>query len=371
MVKKNSKLIQNDIAIRNRELSCLYQIDDILSDYDRDLGEILTQITNILPQAWRFPDICEITIEVDEVKASSPNFIVTDLKMVMDIIIEGNTRGNITLVYTKAIRNDKGIFTASEFQLLKTIASKLSAFVLYKQLRDTIQSLQNQEKPQQNESPDEHVVRWLKKQDLRDEDIQKMMKVKIEFGKGETICKQGAIASYIILLTDGLSKNYLEGYHERGFNFKIIKPMDFIGLSSLYGNNLYAFSGSALNNCSAYLIDSQLFKNIVSTNQAFANRMMNWYCNTTQGHLRRLSSIANKQSLGRMAEILLYLSSDIFDGDIITNNVSRKDIAELAAISTESAVRFLSDFKKDGVIRILPNRIEILKKDVLEMISNS
>jgi CRP/FNR family transcriptional regulator len=84
-----------------------------------------------------------------------------------------------------------------------------------------------------------------------------------------------------------------------------------------------------------------------------------------------MSSIANKQSLGRLAETILYLSNTIFEGDIITNNVSRKDIAELAAISTESAVRFLSDFKKDGVIHILPNRIEILKKEVLEMISNS
>ena len=371
MVKKSKNLIQESITTRNKELKCLYQVDDILNDYDKSLNDILGQLIDIIPLAWSFPDICKVSIEVDDVNMHSNHFLLTDLKMVSDIIIEGNNRGNITLVYTKTIRNDKGIFTSGEFQLLKTIASKLSSFLLYKQLRNTIQNLQNQDKTNHKASADQNVVSWLKNLDLTDENIEKMMKVKIEFSKGETICKQGAIASYVILLTDGLSKNYLEGYHERGFNFKIIKAMDLIGLSSLYGNNLYAFSGSALNNCSAYLIDSQLFKNIVSTNHAFAKRMMNWYCNTTQGHLQRLSSIANKQSLGRMAEILLYLSNDIFDGDIITNNVSRKDIAELAAISTESAVRFLSDFKKDGVIRILPNRIEILKKDVLEVISNS
>jgi len=370
MVNKRN-LIQKDISVRNKELTCLYQIDEILNDYDRDLNDILSQLIDIMPRAWRFPKICEIAIEVDKFNITSKGFLLTDLKMTMDINIEGKKRGTITLVYTKPIRNEKGIFTASEFQLLKTVASKLSAFILYKQLRSTIQTLQNQDKEQHRANHDQEVVDWLKSQDLSDGEIAQMLKVKIDFNKGETICKQGAIASYIILLTNGLSKNYLEGYQERGFNFKIIKPMDFIGLSSLYGNNLYGFSGSALTKCEAYLIDSQLFKNIVSTNKALASRMMTWYCNTTQGHLKRLSSIANKQSLGRMAEILLYLSNDIFEGPIITNNVSRKDIAELAAISTESAVRFLSEFKKDGVISVFPNRIEILKKDVLEMISES
>ncbi|RLD64757.1 MAG: hypothetical protein DRI84_08225 [Bacteroidetes bacterium] len=371
MTKKSTNLIQSDIAVRSKELTCLYQIDDILSNYDKDLSEILEELILIIPQAWSFPDICEVAIDVDKVHITSKNFIMTDLKMVLDIISEGSNRGNITLVYTKPIRNEKGIFTSGEFQLLKTIASKLSSFLLYKQLRITIQNLQNQDKPHTKLNPDQEVIDWLKEKGLKEDEVEQMMKVKIEFGKGETICKQGAIASYVILLTEGLSKNYLEGYQERGFNFKIIKPMDFIGLSSLYGNNLYAFSGSALTKCNAYLIDSQLVKNIVSNNKTFSNRVMNWYCQITQGHLQRMSSIANKQSLGRLAEILLYLSNDIFDGDIITNNVSRKDIAELAAISTESAVRFLSDFKKDGIIRVLPNRIEILKKDVLEMISKS
>jgi CRP/FNR family transcriptional regulator len=371
MAKQHSNLIQNNIEVRNKELTCLYQIDDILSDYDKELSEILSELIEIIPQAWSFPEICEVAINIDDVKIQSQKFVLTDLKMTLDIISEGNNRGSITVVYTKPIRNEKGIFTSGEFQLLKTIASKLSSFLLYKQLRNTIDHLQKQEKPQIKAHPDQNVIEWLKEKHLSSEEIEQMMKVKIEFGKGETICKQGAIASYIILLTDGLSKNYLEGYQERGFNFKIIKPMDFIGLSSLYGNSLYAFSGSALTKCEAYLVDSQLMKNIISSNKQFSNRVMNWYCQTTQGHLHRMSSIANKQSLGRMAEILLYLSNDIFDGDIITNNVSRRDIAELAAISTESAVRFLSEFKKDGLIRVFPNRIEILKRDILEMISNN
>jgi CRP/FNR family transcriptional regulator len=84
-----------------------------------------------------------------------------------------------------------------------------------------------------------------------------------------------------------------------------------------------------------------------------------------------MSSIANKQALGRLSETLLYLANDIFNGKIITTNVSRKDIAELAAMSTESAVRFLSDLKKDKIIDITSNHIEILKREVLTLLSNN
>ena len=109
----------------------------------------------------------------------------------------------------------------------------------------------------------------------------------------------------------------------------------------------------------------------MSRNSSFTNRMLNWYCDTTQSHLGRMSSIANKQALGRLAETLIYLADDIFNGKIITTNVSRKDIAELAAMSTESAVRFLSDLKKDLIIDIGSNHIELLKRDVLRLLSNN
>ena len=154
-------------------------------------------------------------------------------------------------------------------------------------------------------------------------------------------------------------------------HFKIIKPMSFIGLSSVYGKNIYAFSGSALTKCSAYLIDIQTFKSIISKNPEFTKRILSWYCETTQGHLHRMSSIANKQALGRLAETIIYLADDIFNGDIVTTNVSRKDIAELAAMSTESAVRFLSDLKKDGIIEITSNSIKINKRNVLKLLSNN
>jgi CRP/FNR family transcriptional regulator len=326
----------------------------------------------MMPQGWRYSDHCEVSIRWADKVFSTPNYKIGVLKMQSDIMLENKIEGHITVVYTKQMREEKGVFLGGEHQLLKSITNKVNAYLMYHRLQKTIADLQsNTQQVVDVDKSEIEVINWLKGQDLKEDEIKELLRVKIEFKKGETIFKQGAIASYIILLSSGLSKNYVEGNFDKGFNFKIIKPISFVGLSSVYGKNIYAFSGSALTKCTAYLIDVQTFRSIMSRNHSFTNRILNWYCNTTQSHLTRMSSIANKQALGRLAETLIYLSNDIFNGKIITTNVSRKDIAELAAMSTESAVRFLSDLKKDKIIDISTNHIEILKFDVLNLLSNN
>jgi len=357
---------------QNKELICLFKVDEILTKYENSIDETLQNLVDTMPDAWRYPANCEVLLEWDEKSYQSANYKNSVLKMQSDIVLENKTVGKLIVVYTKAMREEKGVFLSSEHQLLKSIANKVSSYLMYHRLQSTIAELQAKGSGDSEPNKSETDIRkWLISQDLKEEEIKQLLRVKIEFKKGETIFKQGGIASYIILLSSGLSKNYVEGNFDKGFNFKIIKPISFVGLSSAYGKNIYAFSGSALTKCEAYLIDIQIFRSIMSRNHSFANRILNWYCNTTQSHLTRMSSIANKQALGRLAETLLYLSDDIFNGKIITTNVSRKDIAELAAMSTESAVRFLSDLKKDKIIDITSNSIEIKKRDVVRLISNN
>ncbi len=357
---------------QNKELICLFKIDEVLGNYEKSIDDSLQNLVEMMPNAWRYPESCEVAIEWNDKVFKTPKFKNSVLKMQSDIILESQVEGKITVVYTKKLREEKGVFLSSEHQLLKSITNKVNAYLMYHRLQKTIAELQAKTNSETKiDKTEKEVIKWLKEQDLKEEEIKQLLRVKIDFKKGETIFKQGAIASYIILLSSGLSKNYVEGNFDKGFNFKIIKPLSFIGLSSVYGKSNYAFSGSALTKCGAYLIDIQTFRSIINRNRAFTNRILNWYCNTTQSHLSRMSSIANKQALGRLAETLIYLSDDIFNGKIVTTNVSRKDIAELAAMSTESAVRFLSDLKKDKIIEISSNAIDIKNRDVLRIISNN
>jgi len=363
-----TSLIKN-LDERNKELNCIYKVDEALNDFDSEIEVVLKKVINIIPSGWRFTDICKVKIYFENIELSSDEYKDTELKLTSKILIDNKASGEISVVYIKPIKTEKRIFVNEEITLLNTIASKLSNFFLLKRMRQTIKEMENQDSPHPS-SIESDLYKWLKALNLSEEEIEKFTRVQIKFKKGETMCKQGSITSYIMLHSEGLSKNYLEGIQEHGFNFSIVKPFDFIGLSSLYGSTVYNFSGAALTPCTIYIIENNLFKNTILNNTEFAQNIFKWYCNTTERHLKRLSCIANKQSLGRMAEILLYLKEDIFNSNIIKGNISRKDIAELAALSTESAVRILSELKKDNIINIINNNdIEIIDEKLLRTLS--
>jgi CRP-like cAMP-binding protein len=366
--QKISSLLQN-LDERNKELNCIYLVDEALNDFDSEIESVMTNVVKIMPSGWRFTDICKAKITFNNIEIYSEGYKDTELKISSKIITDNKVIGEVSIVYVKPIKTEKRIFLTEEVSLLSTIASKLSNFFLLKKLRETIKKMEEQNNVQHT-GKEEALEHWLADMGLGKEEIPRFTHVEIFFKKGETMCKQGSITSYIMLLSEGLSKNYLEGTQEKGFNFSIVKPFDFIGLSSLYGTTTYYFSGAALTPCKVYIIENNLFRQTIESNPVFAQNIFKWYCNTTERHLKRLSCIANKQALGRIAEILLYLKNDIFNNNLIKNYISRKDIAELAAMSTESAVRILSDLKKDNIINIVNNNdIEIINEKILRTLS--
>lgn len=360
----------NKLEEESKDLDLLFKIDDILSHHHHDLENVFSELCDILPKAFRYKKYCEVKLKFESVEVKTDNFILNNFKIVEKFDSENGSKGELVVIYRGLSNMEKGIFTPKEKQLLKTVANKLSSFIVQKHLRETINQLKK-DKEVAVDNVDRDIREWLQNQGLTTDEVNNILKVKINFSKGETLCKQGAMASYVILLTSGLAKNFVEGNTDKAFSFKIIKPFDFIGMSAVYGRNTYHFSAAAFNNCEAYLIDTALIKNIIDTNKVFAKTVNTWYCEIIQSHLDRMSSIANKQSLGRLAETLIYLSEDIFEDEKIKNTISRKEIAALAAMSTESAVRFMSDLKKDKILEITSKEIIIKNPKVLKLISRS
>jgi len=369
--KSDVQTVLENLNERNKELNCIYKTDELLRQLTISLDDLFRQLIDLITQSYRYHEICRCCISFNEKEYISEGFRLTDLMQKAEIRVDGKVAGSITVCYIKPLRLEKGVFLPEETRLLNTIAQKLSDYFDYRNLRESIEinkGLIPDVLPEQDFIT-EKVKKWLSDLHLKPDEIEEITKVQIKFKKAEIICKQGAITSYIMILADGLSKNYLEGTQDRGFNFSIVKPIDFIGLSSLFNQSTYLFSGSAITPCTVFHIEKERFKNIIASNVEFASEIMKWYCRMTEGHLNRMSCLANKQALGRVADILLYLSEKIFDGNMIENIISRKDIAELAGMSTESAVRILSELNKDKIIKIVNKGIEISNPALLKKLS--
>jgi CRP/FNR family transcriptional regulator len=84
---------------------------------------------------------------------------------------------------------------------------------------------------------------------------------------------------------------------------------------------------------------------------------------------KRLVSLTQKQMMGRMADGLLYLSSEFYRSLKFELNLSRQDIADLTAMSKDSAIRILKEFERDHIISMSTKEIEILDHETLQKIS--
>jgi len=194
-------------------------------------------------------------------------------------------------------------------------------------------------------------------------------KTQLSYAKGETICKQGAYASYLSYISDGLVKIYLEGPKQKNLNLRIQKTSEFIGLSSVYGENIYNYSAAALTDSTICLIDKAVFKKILLENGRFASEVIKLFCMYEIQTFSKIKSIGQKQMHGRLADTLIYLHSLTYNTRKIFDFISRKEIADFAGISLESTVRLISEFKTQGIIDVSGRELQIIDPERLREIS--
>ena len=194
-------------------------------------------------------------------------------------------------------------------------------------------------------------------------------KTQILFRKDDNLTKQGAFASYILFMIDGYAKQYLEGEGIKNYNLRIVKPGEFVGLSTVFSENTFNYSSLALTDCHVFLIEKQAISNVIKQNGMFGFNIIKRYCEQNTNLINTVRNLMYKQMNGRMADTLLYIDSLKNEKAEIFQLLSRKDLADFAGISTESAVKLLKTFEKDGLIKLNEKDIQVIKHNELLEIS--
>ncbi|MCD4664248.1 MAG: Crp/Fnr family transcriptional regulator [Bacteroidales bacterium] len=357
----------NELNERQKELNCLYKINDILKNDDVPIEEILLKIVETLPLGFQFPDICKAQIIFNGKAFQSKGFQITELKQTAKIKFEGTEVGEIQVFYIKPVKSEtRRIFLIEEQLLINSIAEDISQYVSMQQYREFLHS--GKEVSERLHIPAE-LSNWLSGLKLQENEIKEILSTSVVFKKGELIFKQGTLVSYMVILTSGLAKVHIEDLKGRSYIYKLVKPFELVGLSSMFGKGNYGFTATAILNSSGYLVRRETIRETIEKNIKFNYEILNRYSENLSLAYHKMNFLANKQALGRLADTLLYLWKDIFDEKTIENSITRKIIAELSGMSTENAVRIMSEFKNDGVITISKEGIQIIKPELLETYS--
>lgn len=352
---------------RKKELTCIYETEEILLDFLLPLNLIVAKICGSIEKAMQYNEIsrCQIIIN-EEVFCVNP-FNKTELKLSSKVLQDSNFV-EVDVFYIKPIRDEHHpIFLAEEQYMINNIASKLASYISHRKFKEQYEKGNIFAHPENTDKT--NLIKWLKDFSLSDKEIDQICQKTIFFKKGETLCKQSTLANYLMLIADGYVKLTLEHFIDHHYIFKIVKPYEIIGLSAIFEASNYNFTATAITNSQVYLIENNLFKNLVLHNNIFAQKVLFAYSKNYNFILSRLNSVSNKQALGRLSDTLLYLSEEVFESNTIESFISRKDLAALTGISTENTVRLLSDLKANNIVSLNRNEIEITDKNKLIKLS--
>ncbi|MDD2636147.1 MAG: Crp/Fnr family transcriptional regulator [Bacteroidales bacterium] len=196
-------------------------------------------------------------------------------------------------------------------------------------------------------------------------------KKQLDYLKGEQIFKQGAFSPYVIYIIDGLVKISLQTGIEKQINIRLAHSGEFLAFSSIFGDDTYAYTATALRNSSICMIDKEALKNLLLENAEFSMRISSKNCKNEARFYEIIKNISYKQMPGKLASAIIYLSSPEFEGENVFTLLTRQDLAEFASVSTESTIKLLKEFEQEKIIELKAKDIIIKNHQRLLNISRT
>ena len=206
---------------------------------------------------------------------------------------------------------------------------------------------------------------------LDDQNIRELCSLKEErsYVKGEVINHEGEKINDFKYLKTGLVKLYRSTSNGEEQVITITRPFEFVSNMSIFSEEKYQYSVSALEDSVVCAVKLGYIKNLFLKNSGFAVNLLTRISMINDKIIGQMLDIRQKNLPGRVAFVLLYFTKEIFKSGIFDIPVSRKEFADFIGMSTANVIRTLSDFKRDGIIRASGKTIEIADIEKLEVIS--
>jgi len=195
-----------------------------------------------------------------------------------------------------------------------------------------------------------------------------------EYVYKEVIYTEGNIASDLFFIQSGAVKTYKKSENGKEYVTGMFNAGDFIGQISVLGpSGLYAETAVALEKCEICNIPKRDFTHLLFGNMDVSSKFIGMISNNLLQLENQLTDMAFNTVRKRAATALLelYEKGLIRDDINFGVSISREDFAGLIGTATETAIRTLTCFKNEGMIRLGKyRRIQLSDKKRLQNIAD-
>lgn len=195
----------------------------------------------------------------------------------------------------------------------------------------------------------------------------------IQFKKEQLLYCERNTPLGLYCVHSGKIKIYKLGSDGKEQMIRIASEGDFLGYEHLITGSNYSSSATVLEDTTLYFIPKQDFLGLLKNNEKFSTDFLTLLCQSLLDTEKKMINIAYKPVRGRLAEALLLLNN-IFGNTGNTTispiSLSRDDLANYIGTAKETAIRMLSEFRKEKLVSTEGNYIKILNPNELSRISN-
>jgi CRP-like cAMP-binding protein len=206
---------------------------------------------------------------------------------------------------------------------------------------------------------------------LDEDSIKSLCEFKEEhsYRKGEIINLEGEKITDFKYLKTGLVKLFRRSSNGEEQVITITRPFEFVSNMSIFSDDKYKYSVSALEDSIVCSVKLDFIKELFLKNGGFASNLLTKISMINDKIINQTLDIRQKNLVGRVAFVLVYFTKEIYKSRVFDLPVSRKEIADYIGMSTANVIRTMSEFKRDGIIKIFGKTIEVVDLDKLEIIS--
>jgi len=186
-------------------------------------------------------------------------------------------------------------------------------------------------------------------------------KTVLDFKKGDTIFEEGEHIKGVFCIRQGICKISKIGINGKDQIINFIGKGNLLGQRSVICNESTNLKATTMTDMSVCFIPKQEIINDLKDNPKFSMEMLRNMANDLKEADNVIVDMAQKSVKQRLAETLLYIKDHFGEDEegMLNLILSREDYANIVGTATESAIRILSQFKKEGLISTFGKQIKI------------
>lgn len=190
--------------------------------------------------------------------------------------------------------------------------------------------------------------------------------------KGETIFHEGDVMNGVYCIKEGTCKLVKMNSGGKDTLLKLIKKGELLGQRSVISEEASNLTAIAVEDMQICFIPKTELMQFFNENNKFSLEVTKDICQQLKEANDFAANHTHKTVKERLAAVLLHLYelSGTDAQNYLNLQLSREEMASMVGTATESCIRLLSEFKKNGLIEIAGKRIQLLQISELQKLAN-